>query len=142
MSTEQNKTLVRRFTEEVTNQGKLDVAYELFVSDYVHHDPALPPELQQGLDNYLQVVKMFRAAFPDLHGTIEDVIAEGDKVVARITYRGTQQGELMGIPPTGKPVTMTLIGINRIVEGKIAEGWVNFDALGMMQQLGAIPTPA
>jgi predicted ester cyclase len=84
---------------------------------------------------------MFRTAFPDLHGTIEDQIAEGDKVVMRMTYRGTHQGELMGIPATGKPVTMTFISINRIAEGKIAEGWVNFDALGMMQQLGVIPVP-
>lgn len=84
---------------------------------------------------------MFRTAFPDLYGTIEDLIAEGDKVVTRITYRGTHQGEFMGIPPTGRPVTMTFTGINRIAGGKIAEGWVNFDALGMMQQLGVIPTP-
>jgi predicted ester cyclase len=84
---------------------------------------------------------MFRAAFPDLHGTIEDQIAEGDKVVSRMTYRGTHQGELMGIPPTGKQVTMSFIGIHRITAGKVAEGWVNFDALGMMQQLGVIPSP-
>jgi steroid delta-isomerase-like uncharacterized protein len=141
MSTEQNKALVRRFFEEVTNQRNVAVADELFVTDYVHHDPTLPPELQRGLDNYKQVNAMFLAAFPDLHGTIEDLIAEENKVATRLTWCGTHKGELMGIPPTGKQVTMTMIAIHRIANGKIAEGWVNFDALGMMQQLGVIPTP-
>ena len=80
------------------------------------------------------------AAFPDLHETVEDIFAEGDKVVTRFTMRGTHQGELMGIPPTGKQVTMTGMTIHRIVSGKIVEDWVVADFLGMMQQLGTIPT--
>jgi steroid delta-isomerase-like uncharacterized protein len=111
----------------------------LLAADYVHPDPALPPEMQRGRDNYLRGYAMFPAAFPDLHTAVEDVIAEGDKVAVRWTTRGTHQGSLMGIPPTGRQVTMTAIHILRLADGKIAEGWVNFDALGMLQQVGAIP---
>ncbi len=137
MATDANKALVRRFFEEY----RLDVIDELFIPAYTHHDPNLPPELQQGRDAYKQVVTMFRAAFPDLHTTVEDLFAEGDKVTARWTFRGTHQGEMMGIPPTGKPITGTGISITRIADGKMAETWVIFDALGLMQQLGAVPTP-
>jgi steroid delta-isomerase-like uncharacterized protein len=84
---------------------------------------------------------MFLSGLPDLATTVEDTIAEGDKVAARWTARGTHNGELMGIPPTGKKVAMTAISIHRIVDGKIAESWINFDALGMMQQLGVAPAP-
>jgi steroid delta-isomerase-like uncharacterized protein len=137
MSTEENKATVRRLFEEYS----LDVVDELLVPDYTHHDPNLPPEFQHGRDAYKQVVTMFLAAFPDLRTTVEDLIAEGDKVAARWTFRGTHQGELMGIPPTGKQVTGTGMSVTRLANGKMAESWVNFDALGMMQQLGAAPGP-
>jgi predicted ester cyclase len=84
---------------------------------------------------------MYRTAFPNIHVTIEDQIAEGDKVVTRWTGHGTHQGELMGIPPTNKAVTVTGIAIDRIVAGKIVEHWENFDQLGMLVQLGVVPPP-
>ncbi len=136
-----SKTLVRRTWEEVVNQKNLDLLDELFAADYVHHDPSLPPDMQRGLDAYRLVLTMFFDAFPDLQGTIEDVVGEGDKVASRLRWRGTHQGELMGIPPSGKQVDFTLQAIHRIAEGKIVEGWVNYDTLGMMRQIGAIPEP-
>jgi predicted ester cyclase len=84
---------------------------------------------------------MYLTAFPDLHLTIEDLIAEGDKVVDRQTARGTHQGTFMGIPPTGKQITVTAMNISRIVGGKIVEHWVELDTLGMLQQLGVVPMP-
>jgi steroid delta-isomerase-like uncharacterized protein len=137
MSTEQHKAIVRRFFEDFSH-ATVD---ELLVPDYVHHDPSLPPELQRGREAYKQVVSLFLTAFPDLKTTVDDVVAEGDKVACRWTFRGTQRGEMMGIPPTGKQVVGAGMSIQRITNGKIAEGWVNFDTLGMLQQLGAIPAP-
>jgi predicted ester cyclase len=84
---------------------------------------------------------MYLTAFPDLHFTVEDIIAEGDKVVTRLTCRGTQQGAFMGIPPTGKQATVTAIDINRFAGGKSVEHWLNMDTLGLLQQLGVIPAP-
>lgn len=135
MSTEQNKALVHHFFEEFSTT----VVDQLFVPDYIHHDPGLPPELQRGRDAYKQLVTVFRTGFPDIKVTVEDLVAEGEKVVARWTWRGTQQGEFQGIPPTGKQVVGSGISIHRIADSKIAEAWVNFDTLGMLQQLGVIP---
>lgn len=137
MSTEQNKAIVGRFFEDFSHSTMDD----LLVPDYVHHDPSLPPELQRGRDAYKQVVSLFLTAFPDLKTTVEDAIAEGDKVACRWTFRGTHRGEMMGLPPTGKHVVGTGMSIHRIDNGKIVEGWFNFDMLGMLQQLGAIPAP-
>ena len=111
----------------------------LFVPDYVHHDHGLPPEMQGSRDAYKQVTAMFHTGFPDIKITVEDLVAEGEKVVARWTWRGTRQGEFQGIPPTGKQVTGSGISIHRLASGKLAEAWVNFDALGILQQLGVIP---
>lgn len=135
---EEIKDIVRRYVDAITS-GDLDRLDELMTADYVHHDPNFPPDFQSGLDSYKQGVRMFRVAFPDIKETMEDVIAEGDKVVTRHTWQGTHRGDLMGIPPSGKQVTFSMISVFRIAGGKMAEGWVNFDALGMMQQLGAIP---
>jgi predicted ester cyclase len=88
-----------------------------------------------------QMLKMFYTAFPDLHHTFEDQIAEGDKVTLRLTFRGTHQGEFQGIPPTGKEIAITAIVIDRIVDGKMVEHWSNMDSLSLMQQLGVIPAP-
>ncbi len=137
MSTEENKALDRRFTEEVWNRGNLAVVDELMSADYHEHDPTIPA----GSEGFKQFVLMYRSAFPDVNFTIEDQIAEGDKVVSRWTARGTHKGELMGIPPTGKQVTVTGIVIGRYANGKLVEGWSNYDALGMLQQLGAVPPP-
>ena len=137
MSTEENKAIDRRFTEEVWNQGNLAVVDELMSADYDGHDPAMPA----GSEGLKQFVLMYRSAFPDVHLTIEDQIAEGDTVVSRWTARGTHKGELMGIPPTGKQVTVTGMNIERIANGKFVEGWSNYDTLGMLQQLGVVPAP-
>jgi steroid delta-isomerase-like uncharacterized protein len=137
MSTEDNKALARR-AYEALNQRNWSVYYEQFAPDGVYHNASMTI---QGLDAYKQFLSMYLTAFPDAQFTIEDLIAEGDKVVTRQTFRGTHQGELMGIPPTGKQVTVSAIVIVRIVNGKAVEGWQNGDTLGMLQQLGVVPAP-
>jgi steroid delta-isomerase-like uncharacterized protein len=141
MSTEQNKALVRRYWEEVWNKGNLALLDELIATDFDGHPLPGEPDFGRGPAGQKQLVGMYRTAFPDLRMTIEDLTAEGDRVVVRWTARGTQTGEMMGIPATGKPTTVTGMFLNRLAAGTIAEGWGNFDALGMLQQLGVIPTP-
>ena len=142
MSTEENKALTRRFRLEVFSQGNIAAIDEICDANWTYYDPSDPqgnwPHGPQGMR---QLVNLYRSAFPDLHFTIEDEVAEGDKVMTRWTARGTHKGELMGIPPTGRQATVTGITINRMANGKIVEDWANFDALGMMQQLGVIPAP-
>jgi steroid delta-isomerase-like uncharacterized protein len=135
---EQNKATARRFFEEVISQGAVDAIDEVFAADYQDHDPA-NEEDTRGADGMRQEVSMYRSAFPDLQFTIEDQLAEGDEVATRWSSRGTHQGELMGIPPTGNQVMTQGITIFRFAEGKIQEGWWNWDALGLMRQVGAIP---
>ena len=139
MSTEENKALVRRFYEEVFNKKNLAGIGDFLDTHIIEH--ALPPGLPSGIEGSKQFIGMYLAAFPDLHLATEDLIAEGDKVVARFTLRGTHKGEFMGVPSTGKQVTMTGIQIVRTADGRIAENWINLDALGMLQQLGVIPAP-
>jgi steroid delta-isomerase-like uncharacterized protein len=137
MSTEQNKANNRRVFDEAFNQGKVAVVDELCASNYVLHDPTGPIP---GAEGFKQFVAMYRAAFPDLHISLEDEVAEGDMVAVRWVARGTHGGELMGIPATGKPITVTGITIVRSDDsGKFEEAWVNLDTLGMLQQLGVIP---
>ena len=140
MSTDVNKASVRRFYDEVFNK-KNRAAIDEFI-DPNHVDHAAPPGTPGGLEGAKQTLTMYLTAFPDLYFTVEDIIAEGDKVVTRLTARGTQQGEFMGIPPTGKKATVKAIDINRIVGGKSIEHWLEMDTLGLMQQLGVVPTPA
>lgn len=137
MSVEENKALVRRHMEEYWNQGKLEIAAEIHAPDIVFHDPA-SPEINSS-EAYNQFATMYHTAFPDIHFTIEDIVAAGDRVCTRWSCSGTHQGELMGIPATGKKTTTTGIDIYRIVGGKIAEEWVNWSTLGLLQQLGVIP---
>lgn len=138
---EENKAIARRALEEVfSGQGDLDVADELFAPDYVAHDPASPEDIR-GLEGVKEFAGMYRNAFPDVRMSVEDQVAEGDKVVTRWIASGTHQGELMGISPTGNRVTVAGTSIDRIVDDKIEETWDNYDALGMMQQIGAIPSP-
>jgi len=137
---EANKALVRRIYEEVLNQRNLAVADEVTTLDSLNHEG--PDELRDGPEGVRNVVRMLSAAFPDYHMTIEDMIAEGDKVVVRSTLSGTHQGAFFGIPPTGKTFTQGQIHILRIENGKVAEHWAMRDDLGMMQQLGAIPAPS
>ncbi len=141
MTSGDNKTIARRFFEEVAGGGHLDRAAELMAGDYRHHDPGLPPEMRGSRDAYVGHFPMYTAAFPDLRTTVDDLVAEGDKVAIRWTIAGTHNGELMGIPPSGKRINCSGITIQRIADGKIVEGWTNFDALGMLQQIGAIPSP-
>jgi steroid delta-isomerase-like uncharacterized protein len=134
---EENKATFRRYVEEVGNQGNFDLADEFF-DRYRAHQPD-GSVLERGPEDVKRFMGEFRNAFPDFHTTIEDQIAEGDKVVTRWTMRGTHEGEFRGIAPTGNQITVTGIGIFRFSDGKVVESWDNFDQLGMMQQLGAIP---
>jgi len=139
MSTEVNKASMRRFYEEAFNK-KNRAAIDEFI-DPTQVDHAAPPGTPGGLEGARQTLTMYLTAFPDLYFTVEDLIAEGDKVVARLTVRGTQQGVFMGIPPTGKHAEVTAIDINRMAGGKSVEHWLEMDTLGLLQQLGVIPAP-
>jgi predicted ester cyclase len=140
MSTEDNKALMRRFYEEVFNKKNLAAIDDFIDPNIVDH--AAIPGMAGGLEGTKQAIGMYLMAFPDLQLTVEDQIAEGDKVVSRLSGRGTHQGVFMGIPPTGKHVTVTLIEINRIAGGKgVVEHWLEMDMLGMLQQLGVVPMP-
>ena len=138
MSTEQNKSLTRRFFDAF-DAGDLTSAESVFAPDAVVHNVGAPDPLN--LAGFKQLGALFLAAFPDGKHTIEDVISEGDKVITRATYRATHTGDLMGIPPTGKQVNVSAMIIDQIADGKIVETWRMFDQMGMMQQLGVIPTP-
>ena len=140
MSIEQNKALVRQMVEEIFNRGNISRADEFLAPDFVEHEE-LPPGMPQGREGVKQLTAMMRNAFPDFKATIEDMVAEGDKVVIRMTWRGTQKGEFMGVPPTGKTVSFGVLDIIRIAGGKFVEHWGQMDSMGMMQQLGAIPAP-
>jgi steroid delta-isomerase-like uncharacterized protein len=135
MSTATNKATVRRYFEQVFNEGRRDLVEEFLVEGIELHGSGLAP----GLEAVKQRQAMFAAAFPDQQMIVEDLVAEGDRVVARTTFNGTHQGEMQGIPATGKAVSVSMITIFRLDNGKIAEGWLVNDALGMMQQLGVIP---
>jgi steroid delta-isomerase-like uncharacterized protein len=137
---ERNKTLVRRLMEEDISRGDTAVAAEIIHPDFVDHTN--PPGMQHGLEGHNAIVALFRGVFPDLEWRIDDLIAEGDKVVARTTMSGTQLGEFFGIPPTGRAVSMAGVHILRIADGRIVEHWGTNDDLSLMRQLGAIPTPA
>ncbi len=133
---EANKTIFRQYFEEVLNAGNLDLIDDLIAPNYVSHYPT-GYDFGGGPDDVRQIVTTVRSGFPNVHFTVEDVLAEGDRVVGRWTFRGTHQGDFMGIPATDKSVSVMGIAIYRIVEGKIAEAWVAWDALGLMQQIGA-----
>jgi steroid delta-isomerase-like uncharacterized protein len=140
MSTEDNKALVRRFFQEFWDQHHLAVADELMAAHHVDHTPGSPP-LPPGPVGFKQFGSVYFTAFPDLRITIDDQVAEGDRVVTRWTSHGTNTGSLFGMPATNKSATITGITISRIVDGKAVETWTNFDNLGMLQQLGVVPAP-
>jgi len=139
MSTEENKAIVGRFVEEVQNRHDIGALEKLFSPDYVDHSgiSTLPPTL----DGTKQFFTLLFTAFPDIRVTINDQVAEGDKVVTRKTFQGTHQDEFMGIPPTEKTISVDVIDIFRITGGKILEHWAVADMLGLMQQLGVISPP-
>jgi predicted ester cyclase len=135
---EQNKAIVRRLFEELWNKGNLSVADQLFTPNYTHHDSS-SPDFGYGPESERKRATLYRSAFPDLRLTIEDLIAEGDTVMARWSGHGTHKGNLNEIAPTGKQFTISGVTIARFVNGKLSEGFVNWDALGLMQQLGVVP---
>ncbi|GAC1512971.1 MAG: ester cyclase [Chloroflexota bacterium] len=139
MSTQENKDIVRRSFEDLFNQGNLSVADEVYSPDYVGHDPAMPED-SHGIDDVKQFVSTYRNAFSDIHLTIDHLIAEGDLVATSFTGRGTHDGDFTGIPATGKKAEVTGMSISRLVDGKIVEEWTNTDTLGLMQQLGVLPS--
>jgi steroid delta-isomerase-like uncharacterized protein len=140
MSVEDNKAIIHAYVETVWNDKQLDRAEEVVAPDFVDHAPL--PGQAPGLEGAMRKWAMFLSAVPDLHVTIQDLVAEGDKVAVRRGYAGTQQGELLGIPATGRQVRVGSISIFRVAEGKIAESWEQWDRLALLQQLGVLPAPA
>lgn len=134
---EPNVAIVRRVFDELFNEGHVEVVDQIYAAN--HADHSAPPGFPPGVDAVKNSLKLFRAAFPDLRVTVEDIVSEDDKVAVRLTFRGTHGGEFMGIPPTGKTLTIAAIAIDRVSDGKITEHWVVRDDLGMLQQLGVIP---
>ncbi|HYY33837.1 MAG TPA: ester cyclase [Gaiellaceae bacterium] len=139
MSAEDNKALVRRFYEEI-DKGNLAAMDELVAEDYINHHPPPFPGLARGREGLKQAFQIFWEATPG-HHVIEDQIAEGDKVVTRLSVYGTHEGDLPGIPRTGNKMEMTAVAVHRIADGKLAEHWSNTDELGLLQQLGVLPPP-
>ena len=139
MSTEENKAIVRHMTEEFYNQGNVESAERYFADTYVHHDPASPHVRDR--EGLKAVLRSFLSGCPDLHITIDQLLAEGDTVAKRWTYHATHTGDLAGLPPTGKRITMSGLELFRLAGGKIVECWLGYDNLSLMQQLGVIPTP-
>jgi predicted ester cyclase len=140
MSAEKNKALMHHWFEEC-NKGKaatIAVIDETCATDFVLHSTSVDI---RGFKAFKQHESEIFSAFPDFNETIDDMIVEGDKIVTRFTMTGTHKGEYMGIPPTNKKVTVWAISIDRVAGGKFVESWARMDTLGMMHQLGLIPTP-
>jgi len=140
MAAEENKAIVQLFyelVEEVFRTGDVDALDEVLAPEFVYHQLGAPPDLE----SYKRFFAMFRLACPDMSQTVQDMIVEGDKVVDRLRWQATHQGPFMGIPPSGNPLTVTEIHINRIAGGRIVERWTEVDRLSLMQQLGAISVP-
>ena len=137
MSTEENRALVQQLIQ-LQERGDLSTVDQFIAPNWVNHDPSMPP--LQGYEGFKQLNMLFRSAFPGFHLEIEDILAEGDKVAGRIRFRATNTGSFQGMPATGKAVDVTGTGIFRVVDGKVTDNWVNFDALSLMQQLGVVPS--
>jgi steroid delta-isomerase-like uncharacterized protein len=135
---ENNKAIVRRLIEEFWNKGNQSLADQFFASTYTHHD-ASTPDFGQGPESERKRATLYRTAFPDIHLMVQDIIAEGETVMTRWSCHGTHKGDLNGIAPTGKQFTISGVTIVRFSNGKMVEGYVNWDALGLMQQLGVVP---
>lgn len=135
---ERNKELVRRLMVDDISRGDTATAAAIIHPDFFDHTN--PPGMQCGLEGHNAIVALFRQTFPDMNWEIHDLIAEGDRVVARTTMTGTHRGDFFGIPPTGKPVSMDGVHVLRIADGRIAEHWGSNDDLGLMRQLGVVPS--
>jgi steroid delta-isomerase-like uncharacterized protein len=138
-STEQNKAIAMRYSREIFSKGKLDLAEELIAEGYVNHNPI--PGQVPGREGIKKSIAYLRSVFPDLEETIEDMIAEGDRVMLRTIRRGTHQMEFLGVPATGKQVSIPAMYVLRIQDGMVTDAWLNWDLLGLLQQLGAAPAP-
>jgi len=139
MSTEENKAVIRRLIEEFINKGNTAVAEALVAEDHVALDP--PPGLEQGRAGLIDNIARMRTAFPDMEWTIEEQVAEGDKVAVYFVWRGTHQGEFLGIPPTGKRVTVPGMGFDYCVAAQCKKSRILMDTMSLMQQLGVVPPP-
>ena len=137
MSPEENKAIVRRYLEAAWNKKNLAVIDEFIAPDLIQHVRNVLP----GREGIIKFFKLIYSSFPDAHLTIEDILAEDDKVMWRFTVRATHTGPFRGIPPTGKPFTLTGMAVTRMRDGQMAENWNETDDLGMLQQLGVIPAP-
>ena len=139
MSTD-NKALVRRYYEDLWNKWDLTIVDKIISDDFTFRGSlAVTVEGREGFKGYVNLV---RSAFPDFHNTVEELIAEADKVVARLTYRGTHRGKLFSVAPTNKRVTYTGVAIFTMSGGQMVDGWVMGDTLGLMQQIGGFPAPS
>jgi len=139
-STHENAALIRRFYEEIFNLGHLDAADELVASDFVDHIPSpLPGQPTQGSKAVKWFASTYRSAFPDLRVSIDDLMTADDRVITRVTWRGTHKGQLLGTDPTGKKVGIVGLDISRVSRGRLAEHWGQIDVLGMLSQLGFLP---
>jgi steroid delta-isomerase-like uncharacterized protein len=136
MSEARNKAIIDKFIEEVINQNRMDRADDLVAKDFVELDPL--PGQRQGREGLKEMLGMMRAAFPDIRWVVEEMVAEGDTVVTRFTWTGTHQGAFLGVPATGKNVSVKGVVIDQLVGGKMSKSRILMDSLGMMQQLGAI----
>jgi steroid delta-isomerase-like uncharacterized protein len=137
VSESENVSVIARFLEEVINQGRLEQADELVAVDFVELDPL--PGQRQGREGLKEVIGMMRAAFPDIHWVVEETVASGDKVVARFTWTGTHRGTFLGVPASGRSVSVKGVVIDRLAAGKMADSRILMDNFTMMQQLGVIP---
>jgi steroid delta-isomerase-like uncharacterized protein len=137
VSESENVSVIARFLEEVINQGRLEQADELVAVDFVELDPL--PGQRQGREGLKEVIGMLRAAFPDIHWVVEETVASGDKVVTRFTWTGTHRGTFLGVPASGRSVSVKGVVIDRLAAGKMADSRILMDNFTMMQQLGVIP---
>jgi steroid delta-isomerase-like uncharacterized protein len=135
-----NAAIVQRFIDDVINQGCYEVCDEIVAEDFLELDPLLGQ--RQGREGLKEIIAMMRSAFPDIHWVTDESVSSGDKVVTRFTWTGTQRGDFLGIPATGRPVTIKGVVIDRLVNGRMTDSRILMDTFGMMMQLGVIAPPA
>ncbi len=136
---DENKNVIRQFLEDVINQGRLERTHDLVAEDFTELDPL--PGQRQGREGLAEVIAMLLAAFPDMHWTVDEMVAEADTVVTRFTWTGTHRGPFMGIPATEHPVTVKGVVIDQLAHGKMQKSRILMDNLSLMQQLGVLPAP-
>ena len=135
-----NAAIIQRFIDEVINRGRYDICDEIVAQDFLELDPL--PGQRQGREGLKEIIAMMRSAFPDIHWVTDESISSGDKVVTRFTWTGTHRGDFLGIPATGRPVTVKGVVIDRLTESRMADSRILMDTFSLMMQLGVIPQPA